>query len=393
MTVAAATKSNVVTVIPKINSSVHQISAPTKINTSLASATVTLASNATNSSSKQIKRINPIKISDVVSVRASSIEKSSDSDVLSRDSLPATNDERVTSVQQTSNGDRNRGKRPPPQGSRQESPPPKRAVIVQSKNPSEPLNSDFQELIKACKTAESGNEMTKIVQRLVKYYRRAHRDYVQSKEFRSFVRNVTHHVKTKPGEMYQWLIDLLEELKTRRTNDDVPTAAAADAAIVPTVVDPVEQEKEQKRAKQIKKLNQALRNCQEQIRKYEQDEVDWNDEYNSTYIVAEKLKERAYKIYLKLCELTGEKRDAKWNVQKPIKFNGTPYEQFNKKLENFVNNYQFPDMFDVLKIMGHCNEKFNYRLDRAQQQSIGKRAHFFSNAHSFYVCRGSIATV
>lgn len=372
MTIAATPKPNAITaaIIPKINSSVTI--SPPKCDAPLASSTSTLVlgtKDNLNSSSlprPQIKRIHPIKISSSITIRANSIEKSSDSD------LPATNDKTVTPTNQTN--DKNRAKRPLPSQERShESSPSKRAAIVKRPNENVPLNAEFQNLTEACKAAESGSEMQKIVEKLVKYYHRSHRDYVNSKDFRNFVRDVTHHVKTEPSLMYHKLIDLMAEMKTRRTIETNGASDEVEAVAVAPVIDPKEQEKEAKRAKHIQSLSNALVNLQQRIRKSEQAEVDWDDELNSNYIVTEQLKERAYKIYLKLCDLTGESRNAERTVKKPIKFDGTDYKEFNRSLERFINEHKiFPDMFDVLRLMNHCNTKYDYGLDKHHRQSIGK---------------------
>lgn len=363
-------KPNVVPMIPKMNSSVTI--SPTKIDAALASSTATLALNSkthVNNSTvlRPIKRVQPLKISDSVTIRASSIEKSSDSDMLSHDSLTTTNDETVTPNQANAE---NRKKRPrQSQESTAKTVPSKRAAVDQSV----PLHTDYQNLIDACKVAASAagsdDEMKKIIDKLVKYYRRSHPEFVNSQEFRELAQNVTHQIKTQPEHMYIKLIDMLEELKTRRTEINIDIKAMETAP----VVDRKEQEKEEKRAKTIRKMSDVLRKLQQRIRKLEQAEVDWDAEGNSSYMITEKLKVRAYEIYMRLCKYTGESQNAERTVRKPIKFNGTKYREFNNKLAKFVNEKeQFPDMFDVMRIMDHCNEKYGYRMDKQYQHAVGK---------------------
>lgn len=372
MSSAVTPKTNAVPAIPKMNSTVTI--SPTKIDAALASSTATLALNTKDNVHKSnvlqpVKRVQPRKISDSVTIRAGSIEKSSDSDMLSHDSVSTANDETVTP---------NRTKRPAQpqsQGSTEETVPLKRAAVDkgQSPNQSVPLHEDYRNLINACKAADSKDDMKKITNKLVKYYRRSHPEFVNSQEFRKLVRDVTHQVKTQPDQMYIKLIDLMEELKTRRTeeNGDIDTATAV--ALTAPVVDQKEQEKEKKRVERIQKMSDVLRKMQIRIKELEQAEVDWDAEAHSSYMITEKLKVRAYKIYMKLCKLTGESQNAERTVRKPIKFNGTKYREFDRKLEFYVNkNDKFPDMFDVMRILGHCNEKYGYRLDKSHQHSIGK---------------------
>lgn len=371
--IPAAPKTNAVPIIPKI----IDLSTPKKVDAALASPTASLLlkskDNVTDSSvQRPIKRIHPIKISDTVTMRASSIEKSSDSDMMSHDSVSTANDETVTAVSNQTNTKSPTKRPPPPQGSTEKSVPPKRAAK------SVPLNADYQNLIDACKAADSSPDMPKVIEKLQRYYRRAPSEYVNSNAFRKLVNDVAYHVQTKPDIMFHKLIDLISELKTRKTEvngGDGEVAAPVEVAEAATPpVDPKEREKEEKRVKKIKEMSDALQKLQARIRKYEQAEVDWNDEGNSNYLITERLKERAYNIYKKLCEHTGESRNVDQSVRKTIKCsNYTPHREFNKKLQVFVNESgKFPDMFDVIRIIDHCNTKYGYRLTKEERRDVGE---------------------
>lgn len=380
ITIAAATH-----MIPKTNSSMKISS--TKIDTAtLASSTTSMsASNSKDDAHKSsvmrpVKRIQPTKISETVNIRSSSIEKSSDSDVMSLDSFSVTNDETVKSHK--SSNETNHLKRPSPGGSTDKAVPSKRANLSQNRNT--PLTAAYRELIDACKAMEtSQTDMKKIAEKLERYYHRAHPEYVNSHDFCELVKDVTHHVKTQPSRMYFKLIDLLQELKTRQqtkingNGDSSNALVAAPAPTTPAIVDPKEQKKEKKRARLIQKLNDTLQRTHQKIQEYEQAEVNWDDENNSSFIIADKLKERAYEIYLELCKLTGENQNIERTVKK-VKFNGTKFKEFNKMLEKFVNEKtDFPDMFDVLRILDHCTKKYGYHLDKQTRHSVGECTFFF----------------
>lgn len=302
--------------------------------------------------SKPAKRINPIKISDAVTNRASSIEKSSDSDVLSRDSSVAANEEAMV-PQKRVNGTNEPNENGPPA--------PKRPRVETNEKP--PIHDDYKELMDACKAAETSDEMRKFIDKLEKYYYRAHTDYVNSKCFRKLVKSVTNDIKTHPTLVYIKINPLLEELKTRRTMEGAS----------PAVEDRRVAEVNERKTKQIQKLSEALQKLQRRIRQSEEAEVDWEDETNSNYLLTERYKKRAFEIYEKLCDLTGESRNAERIVKKPIKFKGTRYPEFNRKLEKFVNDKNtFPDMFDVLRIMDYCNTEYGYRMSAPTRRDTGK---------------------
>lgn len=382
MPIAVAAKSNAVPIFPKIIDLVT--SSPIKVDAVLASSTASLTlkskDNAKDSNDAQrpIKRIHPVKISDAVTMRASSIEKSSDSDMMSRDSVSTANDETVTAspIQAKT---KSPTKRPPSQDSAENPVPSKRAA--KSQNQSVPLNAEYKNLIDACKAADSDDDMVKIIEKLQRYYRRAPSDYVNSSAFRKMVNGVTHHIKTDPNTMFHKLIDLLDELKTRKTETNgngtgthgERTAPVEVVEVAAPPVDPKEREKEEKRVKKIKELSNALKKLKAKIRRYEQAEVDWDDEGNSNYMITERFKERAYKVYCKLCDHTGESRNAEQSVRKTLKFKATDYREFNRHLQNFVNGSgKFPDMFDVIRIIDYCNTTYDYGLDKQHRYSIGK---------------------
>lgn len=300
---------------------------------------------------KPAKRVIPTKISDTVTMRASSMEKSSDSDMLSRDSSSMANDE-VILINET-NGT-NQTEKNEPTAKRPKS----------TENEKKPMHDEYVHLIEVCKSVDRTEDMKKIGAKLEKYYYKAHTDYVNSKSFRRLVQSVINEIQAEPKLVYMKIKNLLEELKTRQSTEGV---------IMCTREDDKQNEADAKKEKQIEKLSKALRILQWKIRKCEEAEVDWDDESNSKYLMTERFKQRACDIYNKLCDLTGESRSAERIVKKPIKFDGTSYREFNRKLEKFINETKaFPDMFDVLRIMDHCSKHYNYRLSVGERKTVGE---------------------
>lgn len=132
--------------------------------------------------------------------------------------------------------------------------------------------------------------------------------------------------------------------------------------------------------------------------------MDWDDEVNSKFLIMERYKKRACEIYCKICLLTGkniffigiddikcatskfvlnhlycfnefsgENTNAERLVKKPIRFQGTNYIEFNRKLEKFVNDTQeFPDRYDVKRLLEYCNTKYNYHLSNETISCVGE---------------------
>lgn len=160
---------------------------------------------------KPAKRVAPTKISDEFTIRANSLEKSSDSDMLSRDSSVATNDEASTSLINQQNG-----LVTAPTDDRFTEPETKRR-----KEESEtPLNPEMQSLIEACRVADSTDGMEKLITKLIKYYRSVHPNFISSKSFCKRVEEATSQVRACPSLVVVQLKDIFEELKQRRLNDE-----------------------------------------------------------------------------------------------------------------------------------------------------------------------------
>lgn len=228
-----------------------------------------------------------------------------------------------------------------------------------------PITESFAKLIDACRQADSSPDMEQLInKKLLRYYHMVHPDFINSKSFGKAVTATAEEIQSDPKFVYAKLSNILEELNIRRksgqtviTNEGVGSTG------------------DSRRDSQIKRLNKALYVLKKKIAKLEATEVDLNDESNSLYVLTEKYKKRACEIYEKICDITGESKHAHRQVKKPITFNGTKYPQFNKTMQAFVNKTgTFPDLFDVRRILDHCNEQHSLKLGREEIKLISQDA-------------------
>ncbi|KAM7351733.1 daxx-like protein isoform 2-T4 [Cochliomyia hominivorax] len=282
-------------------------------------------------------------------------------------------------------------------------------------SPKSPLEPEYEELIKVCREADPSKDMEKLIKsKLIKYYYEVHSDFVKSKSFRKNIRKVVETIKAKPDLVYYNLKTIVEELKVRRKARLVAEAAAEEAAAnknnnaeslaivtnIKTNSDKNTTTNEtnnpattsssstnveisataststgnKKLDEQIKKLNKALYVLTKRIEVLEQAEVDWDDD-DSSFLQVERFKKRACQIYEKICDLTGESKNAHRLVKKPIKFNETRIPQFNKTLQAFINRTkEFPDYYDVLRMLEHCNRTYNLGLVNFEMKNIAEDA-------------------
>lgn len=228
-----------------------------------------------------------------------------------------------------------------------------------------PIGKEFAELLDACRKADSSKEMELLIQKkLIKYYECVHPDYINSKSFRKTLAAVTQEVNAHPDLVYLKLSSIVEELNIRRksrnsvmTNENVTSTGS------------------ERKDNQIRRLNRALYILKKRIAKLSEMEVDFDEEINSTYMMEERYKKRAFEIYEKICDITGESKHAHRITRKPIKFDGTHYPEFNRTIQTFVNRTNtFPDFFDVLKCLQHCNTQYGYRMRRDEMTKIAQDA-------------------
>ncbi|XP_058818229.1 daxx-like protein isoform X2 [Topomyia yanbarensis] len=228
-----------------------------------------------------------------------------------------------------------------------------------------PIGKEFAELLDACRKADGSPEMELLIQKkLVKYYECVHPDFINSKSFKKTLAAVTADVTATPELVYLKLASIVEELNIRRksrnsvmTNENVTSTGS------------------EKKDNQIRRLNRALYILKKRIAKLEEMEVDFEEDINSAYMMEERYKKRAFEIYEKICDITGESKHAHRIVRKPVHFDGTHYPEFNRTIQTFVNRTNtFPDFFDVLKCLQHCNTQYGYRMKRDEMTKIAQDA-------------------
>lgn len=295
---------------------------------------------------RPIKRIKPTKLSDQVSITAkANIDIDDDDDFGVADPLDnstskvaAAEDESKAANTSSNNN------------------------ISYTEEEKTPITEAFATLLEACRKADSSDDMELLIKKkLTRYYHTVHPDFVNSKSFSKNALSVAAEITANPSLVYLKLTGILEELNIRRksgqtvvSNEDVTSTGNA------------------KKDLQIKRLNKALYVLKKKIAQLDEADVDLKDDENSTYLLVERFKKRACEIYEKICDITGESKHAHRLVRKPIVFQGTSYPQFNKTIQTFVNRSRvFPDLFDVLRCLEHCNTQYDFRLSKEEVKRIG----------------------
>lgn len=260
-----------------------------------------------------------------------------------------------------------------------------------------PLVGEYATLLQLCREHDRSKDMQRLIDnKLIKYYYSVHESFVRSRGFRKQLLQAMERIRTDPDMIYVHLKCVVEELKVRRkakVQEQVPqktepcvsdkaTVVAPDAiSAVPSLSvdnpgpDPAAGpcSGNRRTEERIRKLNRTLYTITKRISALEEADVDWNDDDDSSYLQVERYKKRACQIYEKICDLTGESKSAHRQMKQPILFKDSPYPQFNRTLSAFVNRmHEFPDYYDVLKLLEHCNKEKELGLASFEMKRIGK---------------------
>ncbi|XP_017153991.1 proteoglycan 4 isoform X2 [Drosophila miranda] len=274
----------------------------------------------------------------------------------------------------------------------------------------DPFVPEYAALLKLCAETDKSKEMTKLIEtKLTKYYYSVHESFVRSRGFRKLLESAMERIKAESDLVYMHLSGVVDELKARRkakvvtTSEPEPEEAPVKevAPINPSTRATLEAGKESKQEREqqheqkpndagqesvspaidkrtderIRRMNIALHRINKRIQALENSEVDWDDDDNSSYLTVERYKKRACEIYEKICDLTGESKSAFRQLKQPIRFEDSPYPQFNRMLSSFVNRMQeFPDYHDVLQLLEHCNKMNEMGLATFEMKLIASDA-------------------
>ena len=119
--------------------------------------------------------------------------------------------------------------------------------------------------------------------------------------------------------------------------------------------------------KHILKLEKDLKACANEIKKCEEAEIDWDNDDNSNFIMADRWKKKFMHIHNKLAEYKGLSKSLERSSDKSFKFSDSNYPEINKKIERFVNKTKtFPDFWDIKKQIEKVNEDQNLCLMEMQ---------------------------
>nr|XP_002735579.2 PREDICTED: titin-like [Saccoglossus kowalevskii] len=117
-------------------------------------------------------------------------------------------------------------------------------------------------------------------------------------------------------------------------------------------------------ARQIRRLEGLLNDVSREIKRLEEKEISLEEmeDGDTDHLQEHKLKKKFMQIYKKICELKESPVETGRIVEKKVHFEGTRFQEVNRKIEKFVNKHGFPDFHDVLCIVKKVNKRNNMNM-------------------------------
>ncbi|XP_045761642.1 daxx-like protein isoform X2 [Maniola jurtina] len=242
----------------------------------------------------------------------------------------------------------------------------KSAVIEQAKEiiiEDDEFHPTYQKFIQMCFQLENTEDMKKIVEKKIKaYYRQCPKDYVESEEFIDMVSSKIVSMKASPDKMYLYIKDIVDELNLQRKMTKSVATREVDIKKDSYDVKYEESRYDTKKQRQIRKLEKTIKKLHRAIQKLEEQEVDFDDDEDSVYLLTERYKERMVRVHAKFCQLTNTKMPSEPRIHieaRPGRPTGPA-----KKLEKWINRkvpigtpLPFPDFHDVIRCVRDANEE------------------------------------
>lgn len=280
-------------------------------------------------------------------------------------------------------------------------------IVIEKKKISYITHDTFPLFISFCLQnvqADEKKDMEKIVNKLKRHYDRLDPAYVSSQEFALFLNKKREAIVINDQQKYMHITEVKNEMKRnskRKSNsseyDTIPSCSYAtnnfksNNAIDADFEDDIATSISFKRKRKIKEILITMKKCEREIQKFEEAEVDFNEESDSSYIKVERYKRKMVELYNKYCELSGEHTDAGRAYLRPKHLNTTGIVAMDHAITNFINSkitqrnkvkkkgaltndLIFPDYRDILQCVNRCNDTKNLGLDKRKREQLAKKA-------------------
>lgn len=283
-------------------------------------------------------------------------------------------------------------------------------LVVKTKQPVNVENGHenvFLMFIGQCLSRERTSDMEKVVEKLKRKYEQLDTAYANSEAFADLLNEKRHLLELEKGALYMHIKDVLDEMKIRKagrksavckSEPDGTDADTEEADVTVDGMDEKEREQFRKQEMKIKRLEKTMELVQKRIKKYEAEEVDWNDEDDSMYMKLERYKKRMVELYNAWCKLTANHEDAGRSYLRPKHVKLTGIVTVDQAINSFVNSRLkkrsslsnqagkddfFPDYVDILNLIHTHNVNHNLGMNKIKESAAGNYLFLIINEFLF----------
>ncbi|CAL8106022.1 unnamed protein product [Calicophoron daubneyi] len=138
---------------------------------------------------------------------------------------------------------------------------------------------------------------------------------------------------------------------------------------------PGSSDSDERRRSLISRLERLLSRLNTEIRKREEDELDFDalESNTSSYMQLDVLKRRYLEVWRRLCEARKIARISGRILRRRFSYNGCKYANVNLRIENLVNcRKEFPDFTDIRQIVSAVNEEEHLQLSSCAVTALAR---------------------
>ncbi|KAK0074292.1 hypothetical protein PV325_008560 [Microctonus aethiopoides] len=265
-------------------------------------------------------------------------------------------------------------------------------LIVKEKHPVHATNGRqdiFSMFLSQCLQRDKSPDMRKIVEKLKRKYEQLDPSYAHSEEFEDLLNEKRNCLMYENNQIYKHIAEVNEVMKYRKLGKNGDPFTSKEVNLCDNSENE-DSEQIRKRNSKIRAIEKVMKKVENRIKKYEETEVNLDDESDSTFLITERYKKRMVDLYAKWCELTGNHKDAGRSYLRPIHLKLTGIVTVDQAINSFINskldnkkkpqttptanNLVFPDYVDILKLIQTHNVNQKLGMDAKAERSTAKQA-------------------
>lgn len=178
-----------------------------------------------------------------------------------------------------------------------------------------------------------------------KFYEEAEPDYVKSKSFKMLLETSNEKMKINPSSSIICFKTVFDELRSRKVKDVYLT---------------------KNQELYVAKLRKTMRLLDKAIRKLETQEVDFEDDDDSSYIILDCYQKRFNCVYKKYCEYMREDPYATRMTHRKLDFNASKHVEINRAIDRlFLKEKKFPVYHEVEECVQNCIRDENLNIPKS----------------------------